>query len=215
MTDAPYAGGVLLNSPTSPLRRTGLVAVALTAGVLLPTVVAAPASAHDSLQSTNPADGATVDVAPEAVDLVMSSTPLGLGTQVEVTGPAGVVSTGEAQVVDTTVSQPLVEDRPAGEYTVQWRVTSSDGHPISGSFTFTASGTSAPALTPTATPTPTPTESSTTSAPETSDATQAPAAEDSDGLSAGTTGAVVGLVVVVVAAVVIGALAVRNRRRRS
>lgn len=202
--------------PRTPRRRAGLAALALTAGLLAPVAAAAPASAHDALRSTNPADGTTVDTAPDAVELEMSSTPLGLGTQVQVTGPAGVVSTGDAQVVDTTVSQALLGDRPAGEYTVQWRVTSSDGHPVSGSFTFTSTaavGTPAPTATPTtATGTPTAEPSTTSASPTTDEATADDAA--TTGSSSGLTGAVIGLVVVLVAAVALGALAVRRRRNR-
>jgi hypothetical protein len=36
------------------------------------------------------------------------------------------------------VSQPLSATAPAGDYTVAYRVTSDDGHPITGSFTFHA-----------------------------------------------------------------------------
>lgn len=198
-----------------PSRRPGLAALALTTGLLAPVLAAGPAAAHDALQSTNPADGTTVQSAPAAVDLVMSSTPLGLGTQIEVSGPTGVVSTGDAQVVDTTVSQPLLADRPAGAYTVQWRVVSSDGHPVSGSFTFTATeavGGAAPTATSTATaPTATPSTTTPSASPTTVAAT--PVAADG-GVSSGVKGAVTGLVVVVVAAVVIGVLAVRRRRRR-
>ena len=88
------------NTPAVPRtpRRAGLAALALALGVLSPALVAAPAWAHDSLRSTNPADGTTVESAPDAVDLVMSSTPLGLGTQVEVTGPDGLVATVGAGV---------------------------------------------------------------------------------------------------------------------
>lgn len=118
-------------------RAAALLAAGLLAPVL-PVLTAGPAAAHDRLESTDPADGSTVDVAPDAVVLTMSSAPLALGTQVQVTGPAGVVSTGDPQIVDETVTQPLGESRAAGRYEVQWRVTSSDGHPVSGSYTFTA-----------------------------------------------------------------------------
>jgi len=36
-------------------------------------------------------------------------------------------------------SQKLKAGGPAGQYTVAWRVVSSDSHPIEGTFTFTAS----------------------------------------------------------------------------
>jgi hypothetical protein len=36
------------------------------------------------------------------------------------------------------VSEHLQPGSPAGQYTVAWRVTSADGHPVSGRFSFTA-----------------------------------------------------------------------------
>ena len=45
---------------------------------------------------------------------------------------------GPVEVHDAVVTQPVAAGAPAGEYTVRWRVTSADGHPITGSFRFTA-----------------------------------------------------------------------------
>ena len=36
--------------------------------------------------------------------------------------------------------QPLAADLPEGDYTIAWRVVSSDGHPIEGAFTLQAAG---------------------------------------------------------------------------
>ena len=138
----------LLTTALAVLLGTG---AGLGAGVAAAAGTAVSASAHDRLESTDPADGAALEVAPDHVDLVMSSDPLGLGTQVQVTGPAGVVSTGEVSIVDDTVTQALAADRPAGTYEVQWRITSSDGHPVSGSFSFTA-GAGTPSAPASATP---------------------------------------------------------------
>jgi hypothetical protein len=44
------------------------------------------------------------------------------------------------QVDGATVVQPLTADLPAGGYTVDWRVTSADGHPLSDRFAFTVAG---------------------------------------------------------------------------
>jgi hypothetical protein len=44
----------------------------------------------------------------------------------------------DVRAVDNTVTQSLEPGAPAGTYTVLWRVTSVDGHPVSGRFTFTA-----------------------------------------------------------------------------
>ena len=54
------------------------------------------------------------------------------------------VAQGAAAVQDATVVQPLIGDAPAGVHTVVWRVTASDGHPLSGAFTFTVAAGSEP-----------------------------------------------------------------------
>jgi methionine-rich copper-binding protein CopC len=138
--------------PESPpvLRR--LVAVTVAAAALLLGPIAGAAQAHDSLASSSPADGATVGTAPAAVTLVFAEAPEALGTQVSVTGPDGTSATdGDPTLSDTTVTQPLADELPAGAYAVEWQVTSDDGHPVSGSFGFTVTegvgdaATSAPA----------------------------------------------------------------------
>jgi hypothetical protein len=99
---------------------------------------AASADAHDVLVSTSPADGAHVATVPPTVTLRFDQTVLGLGTEVVVTGPSGPVQLGKANVVDNTVTERLQPGAPAGRYMVDWRVTSVDGHPVSGTFAFTA-----------------------------------------------------------------------------
>jgi methionine-rich copper-binding protein CopC len=108
----------------------GSAAVVVVAGV--------PASAHNSLVSTTPADGATVARTPATVVLTFDEPAIALGTEVVVTGPTGAVQQGPARLVDNTVSQDLQSGAPAGTYRVAWRVTSADGHPVSGTFTFSA-----------------------------------------------------------------------------
>jgi methionine-rich copper-binding protein CopC len=101
-------------------------------------VFAAPASAHNALVSTTPGDGAAVARTPATVVLTFNEPAIALGTEVVVTGPAGPVQRGPARLVDNTVSQDLQGGAAAGTYQVAWRVTSADGHPVSGTFTFTA-----------------------------------------------------------------------------
>jgi methionine-rich copper-binding protein CopC len=112
-------------------------------------LAAAPASAHDELLGTDPADGATVDIAPAQVVLTFAEPAVELGTQVLVAGPDGATaSEGPVQLVDATVVQALAATRPAGQYHVDWRVTSQDGHVVSGSFAFTATSATAPTASP-------------------------------------------------------------------
>ena len=109
------------------------------AAVVLMAAAAAPAAAHDALVSSAPADGATVAHAPRRIVLTFDQPALALGTAVVVTSSAGQqVQAGAPRLVDNTVTQPLQPGAPGGPYTVLWRVTSADGHPISGRFTFQA-----------------------------------------------------------------------------
>lgn len=197
--------------------------------VLLAAMVlsAAPALAHNTLLGTDPADGSTVEVAPSRVTLTFDEPAQALGTEMVVLGPDGsTVSTGDAELVDATVSQALVTDLPAGMYTVQWRVTSADGHPLSGALTFTAangSGTPADASTapetttdpaPDATGAPTtgPTATATAGAASPADdPTGTEVAEDEEaGLAAG---AVVAIIAGVLAVAALVGFVVHERRK--
>ena len=95
------------------------------------------AGAHDVLVATSPAGDAVVDRLPEQVVLTFDAPAQALGTALVVTGPTGPVQQGAPALVDTTVRQSLRGGAPAGEYRVAWRVTSADGHPVSGEYTFT------------------------------------------------------------------------------
>jgi methionine-rich copper-binding protein CopC len=97
-----------------------------------------PASAHNTLTSTNPADQETVQSAPPAVVLTFDEPVIATGTQVVVTGLSGQVQQGQLRLANNTITQDLQPGAPAGTYAVAWRVTSADGHPVSGTFSFTA-----------------------------------------------------------------------------
>ena len=127
-----------------------LLGLIMLAAVLLgvPLLGAGPASAHDAVESTSPADGAGVPVPPDTVSLTLSKPPLALGTQIKVSDAAGTDwAEGAAQIVDNVAAQKLRPGAPAGRFTVQWRVASSDGHPIEGTFSFTAAAAGAASTT--------------------------------------------------------------------
>ena len=160
--------------------------------LLVPALVAAvvgaaPALAHNVLRSSTPAGGAVLPTPPADVRLEFDQSVVTLGTEVAVTGPPRALTLEPVVVDGATVRQPLPAGLPAGAYTVQWRATSSDGHPVSGEFAFTAEAAS-PAPDVTSTPEPTtsapsatiPDETPTEPAPQPS-----PAAEDGSGLPAG------------------------------
>ncbi|WP_457972720.1 copper resistance CopC family protein [Arthrobacter sp. D1-17] len=113
------------------------VLAAVTFAALL--FAAGPASAHDAAEASSPSDGATVATPPAEVSITFNQAPLGLGSQVRISDPAGTDwADGKVEIVDNVATQKLREGAPAGKYTVQWRVVSSDSHPIEGTFSFTA-----------------------------------------------------------------------------
>ena len=117
-----------------------LVGACLATLVLLVTGTTA-AQAHDELVGSSPQAGARLDAAPEEVELQFSAAIQELGTEVVVTAPDGTaVSDGPVRLDGTRVVQPLAADLLTGGYTVVWRPTSADGHPLSGDWKFTVAG---------------------------------------------------------------------------
>ncbi|WP_017625207.1 copper resistance CopC family protein [Nocardiopsis chromatogenes] len=101
------------------------------------TAPAAPALAHDRLVSSTPEAEERLASGPDEVELVFSGEVMDVGAAVTVLDADGAqVSQGEAGIDGDTVAQGLSETLPDGGYVVRWRVVSSDGHPISGAFSF-------------------------------------------------------------------------------
>jgi copper transport protein len=124
-----------------------LGAAVLLAGLWL-AVAGAPAGAHGLLESSDPADGSTVDTAPRQVVLTFTERPEPRLSSVRVLDTAGnEVGSGPASVVPgkpQQLSAPL-GDLPDGTYTVSWRILSKDdGHVTAGTLAF-AVGVPAPA----------------------------------------------------------------------
>ncbi|HEX6359801.1 copper resistance CopC family protein [Actinophytocola sp.] len=116
-----------------------LLAVLALAGLGL-FALAAPASAHNSLISSNPAENASMEAGPQTVVLTFDQ-PVQDGqglNSVAITGPDGKEWQGGPATVDSNVvSAPVRELGPRGVYTIGYRVVSADGHPVSGKVTFT------------------------------------------------------------------------------
>jgi methionine-rich copper-binding protein CopC len=116
------------------MRRLLVLLLALGAVLAFPS----QAAAHDVLEKMTPAEGTTVERLPEVVTMTFSDQPLAVGLQVVVRGPGGDVASGAPTIEGKTVTQRLAPTAPGGDYTVLFRVTSTDGHPVSGSFSFHA-----------------------------------------------------------------------------
>ena len=130
-----------------------LLILATAAFLMIP---AAAAQAHDVLEATDPANGSTVRTVPAKIGLTFDHTPIAIGSVVRVEDAAGTdQSDGPVTIVDNHVTQAVKTAAPEGKYTVIWRVVSSDGHPIEGTFTFTADAASTPGtVTPAQAPAP-------------------------------------------------------------
>ncbi|SDM13505.1 copper resistance CopC family protein [Microbacterium azadirachtae] len=144
------------------------LAAAVGVGTVLAVSGAAAASAHDTLDGTDPAQGSTV-TSLSAVSLTFSADPLGTdgATVIQLIGPdKKYYETACPDLNGPVVSSPVALG-PAGTYEVLWRVVSSDGHPISGSYTFTYApdGTATPAAAGSAKPVCGPAASESTEAP--------------------------------------------------
>ncbi|WP_329488943.1 FixH family protein [Kitasatospora sp. NBC_01246] len=128
-----------LPNPTTRRRIVGLLGL-LGAVLALLLAGAGPASAHATLQSTDPAQNSVVATAPQAVTLTFSESVSLSGDSVRVLDPAGKAVDGgnpaHADGKDNTARVGLNSGLANGTYTVAWRAVSEDSHPIGGAFTF-------------------------------------------------------------------------------
>ncbi|PBC45658.1 copper resistance protein CopC [Rhodococcus sp. ACS1] len=99
---------------------------------------AGTALAHSVVISSTPENGAEIASGPERVSVTFNEALQESFASLTVVGPDGNLWTkGDPVVEGPTVSAELGELGPAGVYTVAFRVTSADGHPVSGTRTFT------------------------------------------------------------------------------
>ncbi|ODU52898.1 MAG: hypothetical protein ABT07_00250 [Microbacterium sp. SCN 70-10] len=155
-----------------------LAAAAVALAALL--VPASPALAHDELVSSDPSADAVLDALPAQITLSYSADILDSdgASVIQVTDATGTSLTDGAPTVSGTVVTQALAGSASGAVTVVWRVVSSDGHPIDGTFSFTVPA--APTPTATATPTTTPSAAASRAPTVTVTTTPAPAENASD-----------------------------------
>ena len=128
----------------TPLAWLGLLLAALT---LVIGLNAPAAAAHASRVSAEPADNAVLTAGPAQVRATFNERLQTTFAAMVVVGPDGNLwSTGEPVVQGAVASVGLRPLGPVGSYTVNYRVTSADGHVVSGSWSFglTVPGTGTP-----------------------------------------------------------------------
>ena len=126
------------------LLATLVLAISLTAAAMAGAGVA---SAHATRLATDPVENSELTKAPEKVSATFNEALQPQFAAMTVVGPDGNLwSTGEPQVDGAVISVGVRPLGPSGTYTVNYRVTSADGHVVSGSWSFklTVPGTGTP-----------------------------------------------------------------------
>jgi copper transport protein len=117
--------------------RRALSALAIVAVLLL--ALAGPASAHASLDSSDPANGAVLTQSPTQISLKFDeSVEIALGAVRLYDGSGDELDVGAAHHPNGDNTQVVVSTSPLRDdaYVVAWRVVSADSHPVNGAFTF-------------------------------------------------------------------------------
>lgn len=215
--DRVTSQGIHTARPSRAAALATAVLLALAAGV----VTASPASAHDELLGSDPAADSTVEVLPAELTLTFSGViaPDEGASEVQVTDAEGTTLTdGTPSAQDNVLTQPLAAEGLGGEasglITVLWKVVSSDGHPISGEFSFTVTGAPGPDPTQTTEPAPAPSESIAPSESPTGETTPS-AAPAADEVSSALPWIILGLIAAAVVGGVTYLLVSRSRRERA
>lgn len=141
---------------------TMIIALLVIAGLVAPAVLA-----HAQLLSSEPTSGASLPTTDE-VSLTFNEDINPDFVQIVAEGPDGDVADRDPVVAGAVVTQPILPTA-SGLHTLTYRVVSADGHPVSGSVTFTLTDVAAtgPTGSPTTESTSTPTRGTSGEAPET------------------------------------------------
>jgi copper resistance protein C len=118
---------------------------------------AGAASAHATRVATDPVENSELSQSPQKVSATFNEALQTEFAAMTVVGPDGNLwSIGDPQVDGAVVTVGVRPLGPSGTYTVNYRVTSADGHVVSGSWSFrltvTGSGTPGPSASAPSTP---------------------------------------------------------------
>ncbi len=120
------------------MRTTLRLGLALVVAVLSTFTVTPSASAHATRIAADPLENSSLTTAPSRVSATFSEQLQSEFAAMTVVGPDGHLwSSGDPEVQGATVGVKVRPLGPPGAYTVNYRVTSADGHVVSGSWSFT------------------------------------------------------------------------------
>ncbi|BDZ41994.1 copper-binding protein [Paraoerskovia sediminicola] len=104
---------------------------------------AGSAAAHANLLSTDPAEGAVLETAPERVTFTFDESVIGVPAGIKVFDATGAEIASSASVDASRLFVDIDGEVPDGTLVVLWRLVSEDGHPIGGSLSFAVGAPSA------------------------------------------------------------------------
>lgn len=113
--------------------------------VVLLVLVPSAATAHSNWVETNPDHRATLSTLPPEATVTFGEEPV--RADVALTSPDGKTRTLKPQIVGSVITVRLPSSGPRGTYELSYRVVSEDGHPVSGSATFTVTTGPTPSAT--------------------------------------------------------------------
>lgn len=196
------------------------IALAATAAMvfLLSVLMAPTGSAHADLQVSTPEDGESLEVAPEEIRLTFSEELFEELVEISILDAAGdlysTIKLEQTPPPGTDVIFPWPPQTPPGEYSIAYRVVSADGHPVTGTISFSYAATTPEPSSSDSTPSAqssTPASSPTASAPSASPTNESSTSSSTDS-SSGTPLVVLG-VVLLLGVIAASAIIVRARQR--
>jgi methionine-rich copper-binding protein CopC len=105
--------------------------------IVMAVAGAGAAAAHATRVATDPVENSELSQAPQKVSTTFNEALQPQFAAMTVVGPDGNLwSTGDPKVDGAVVSVGVRPLGPSGTYTVNYRVTSADGHVVSGSWSF-------------------------------------------------------------------------------
>ncbi len=206
-----------MNAPQRGRRRRGLLH-GLAIALLLLAVLPSAAAAHAELETSSPADGATVASGFDGPIVLDFSAALADGSKAELIGPSGPVAIESTIAPESTMTITLAGPLEPGAHEVRWTSVAEDTDVARGTFSFTVEAAPEPTPAPTPEPTATVSPGATTAAPASASPSHAPSASASPsptepGAAASSTDVLIPIVVVVLVAAA-GAAYFLNRRNR-
>ena len=115
----------------------GSMKKALSAAVIAVGLLISPAASANTLISTSPSAGQSLEAAPSAVTITTELPIMDAGNEVVVTDPSGIrVDDGTLTIAGTEAIVGLKNFIRSGIYTVNYTLLAENDVPLTGSFTF-------------------------------------------------------------------------------